>query len=143
MVLIVATSVLAQTTPKQLFEAGRYEQVVQVVGSGREQGDGDTYLAAQSFVKLNQPDKAKNELARLREVETDAWALVSQSSIALIDGEDFDHVVARRAVDDEQAADFQCFYVRHVRNSPKCSGRIWTPRNACAFRLEKQNRAPR
>lgn len=93
MVLAFTSNVLAQappSSPQQLFEAGRYEQVVQAVvaGHSREQVDpAATYLAAQSFLKLDQPDNAKSELTRLLHFDEDAWKLVGQSSMALIDGD--------------------------------------------------------
>jgi tetratricopeptide (TPR) repeat protein len=92
-VLAFTSSVLAQApspSPKQLLEAGQYEEVAQAVASSREQGQvdpADTYLAAQSFLKLGQSDNAKGELARLLCLEGDAWKLIGQSSIALIDGD--------------------------------------------------------
>jgi tetratricopeptide (TPR) repeat protein len=115
-----------------MFEAGQYEQVVQVVGSDREQGHADpadTYLAAQSFVKLGQPDKAKSELARLRDVKTDAWALVSESSIALIDG-DIDRSL--QAADQAAAVAPDAFFPRYQRGLVKAERQDW-PGAAEAF----------
>lgn len=90
--LTFTAGVLAQAppaTPKQMFEAGQYEQVVQVVASDREQGHADpadTYLAAQSFLKLDQADKARSELMRLQDVNAEGWRMVGQSAMALIAG---------------------------------------------------------
>ena len=93
MVVAFASSLLAQvspSSPKQLFEAGQYDQVVQAVAGDHARdhvAPADTYLAAQSFLKLDQPDNAKRELARLLRLDDDAWALVGRSATALIDGD--------------------------------------------------------
>jgi len=133
--LAFTAGVLAQApfaTPKLMFEAGQHEQVVQAVASVRQQGHADpadTYLAAQSFVKLGHPDQAKSELARLRDVKTDGWALVGQSSMALIDA---DIEQAAQAADQAVAAAPDAFFPQYQLGLVKAERQDW-PGTAEAF----------
>jgi tetratricopeptide (TPR) repeat protein len=81
---------LAQAqAPRQLFEAGQYEQALEAVAQQRQLGaanPADTYLAVQSLVKLGRPDQAKAELAQLEGSGDDVWKLIARSASMLIDG---------------------------------------------------------
>lgn len=66
---------------QRLFQSGAYEQAV----TAAENGDpGSTYLAAQALLKLEQPERAAAEMARLRATDNSAWQLIGESGEALI-----------------------------------------------------------
>jgi tetratricopeptide (TPR) repeat protein len=86
MLASMATAFAQGESPQQLFEAGRYDEALQRV-TERRQGASDpidTYLAAQSFLKLERSDDAKNEFARLVQQGDRAWQLIGNSSVALV-----------------------------------------------------------
>ena len=141
LIMVAFTSgVLAQApsgTPKQLFETGQYTQVVQAAASAREQGHADpadTYLAAQSLLKLGQPDKAKAELARLLDLKDDGWKFVGRSSTALIDA-DLDRALetANQAV----AAALDAFFPQYQLGLVRAERQDW-PGAAEAFERASQ-----
>lgn len=86
-------------TPQQLFDAGRYQDVLHAIPQGA--GDDARFLAAQSHLRLSQPDEAK---ARLQELgggdENNAWTYIGRAGVAQVDG-DFpgSEAAARRAVE--------------------------------------------
>lgn len=75
-----------EMSPSQLFDAGRYAEVVQAVPD--EAGDDQRYLEAQAHQRLNQLDEAK---ARLQQLgggdEGNPWTFIGRSAVAQIDGD--------------------------------------------------------
>ena len=91
---------------QQLFEAGQYQQAVDVARAQLEAdppaGADVVYLLAQSLIKLDDKGGAREALSRLVKLEDaqDTWSAIAQSNIAVIDGDRdsaLDH--ARRAVE--------------------------------------------
>jgi tetratricopeptide (TPR) repeat protein len=77
-----------QQSAQQLLERGAFAEAVQRVGTEREAGNNDpssTYLAGQALVRLNQPQQAREEFARLSNGNDETWKAVGQSAIALLD----------------------------------------------------------
>ena len=71
---------MAQEDARKLFEAGKYQAVVEQNASE----PAAQYLKGLAHLKLNQPDAAKEAFGRL---DADgAWKSVGQSAIALADG---------------------------------------------------------
>jgi len=71
----------AQDTPRQLFEAGRYQEAID-----KSAGDGSPaalYLKGLSYLKLNQLAAAKDAFGQVGGDE--AWHAVGQSAVALAD----------------------------------------------------------
>jgi len=71
------------------FEAGQYNQAIQIVHQARDMGPiglDDTFLAAQAFLRQNQADAAKVELGPLVASEDQVWRLTGQSAVVLADG---------------------------------------------------------
>jgi len=88
-----------EMSPQQLFNAGRFNDVVRSVPA--EAGDDAAYLAALAHQRLNQAGEAKARLARLGGGdENNPWTFIGRSATAQIDG---DHAAAeaaaRRAVE--------------------------------------------
>ncbi len=88
-----------EMSPEQLFNAGKYNEVVQAVPA--EAGDDAGYLAALAHQRLKQAGEAKARLSRLGGGdENNAWTFVGRSAAAQMDG---DHAAAeaaaRRAVE--------------------------------------------
>jgi len=73
---------MAQEDARKLFEAGKYQAVVEQNAS--DGSPAAQYLKGLAHLKLNQPDAAKEAFGRL---DADgAWKSVGQSAIALADG---------------------------------------------------------
>jgi tetratricopeptide (TPR) repeat protein len=73
---------MAQEDSRKLFEAGKYQAVVEQ--SASDNSPAAQYLRGLAHLKLNQPDAAKEAFGRL---DADgAWKSVGQSAIALADG---------------------------------------------------------
>ena len=88
-VALSSPSLAQPPAPRQLFEAGQYEQALEAVAQQRQLGaanPADTYLAVQSLVKLGRPDQAKAELAQLEGSADEIWKLIARSASMLIDG---------------------------------------------------------
>ena len=86
-----ASTVGAQKADVQrLFQSGSYEQAVE---AARDADPASTYLAAQSLLKLERPDRAGAEMTRLRATDQQGWRLIGESGEALIAND------AGRAVD--------------------------------------------
>ena len=83
--LLAAAPGLHELDVQGLFEAGKYQEVVQATeGQGTP---ANLYLAGQSYQKLNQPDNAKSVFQKLASRgETDPWHDVGQSAIYLAAG---------------------------------------------------------
>ena len=82
MLSIAAGRAYAQDSPRQLYEAGKYQAAVDKAAG--DNSPASQYLNGLSHLKLNQPDAAK---AAFRKLETgdDAWKAVGQSAVALTD----------------------------------------------------------
>jgi len=92
LVCVVAATVAAQpaSSPQQLFESGQSEQALQVLAEQQahgEAGPAEAYLAGLIAVKLDQPDRARAEFARLGAMEDQAWVAIGASAIAVLDGD--------------------------------------------------------
>jgi tetratricopeptide (TPR) repeat protein len=72
---------MAQEDARKLFEAGKYQAVVEQ--SASDSSPAAQYLRGLAHLKLNQPDAAKEAFGRL---DDGAWKSVGQSAIALADG---------------------------------------------------------
>jgi tetratricopeptide (TPR) repeat protein len=88
---------------KKLFEAGQYQEVVEAVSSREDQGDAApdlVYLAGQSFLKLDESDRANEQFGRLSgRSEDDPWRYIGKSAQAQTAGETEDALAAaNRAV---------------------------------------------
>jgi tetratricopeptide (TPR) repeat protein len=73
---------------RQLYDSGRYEEVVRATEQAR--ADDDTalrlqYLAAQSYSKLNDDGGARRTYQRLAEKRDSPWARIGQSALRLTD----------------------------------------------------------
>lgn len=88
-----------EMNPQQLFNAGRYNEVVQAVPA--EAGDDAGYLAGQAHQRLNQAGEAKARFSRLGGGdENNAWTFVGRSAAAQVDGNHAAaEAAARRAVE--------------------------------------------
>jgi tetratricopeptide (TPR) repeat protein len=74
-------------SPQNLYEAGSYEQAVSAIASQGEQApSSSSYLAAQSFLRLNRQNEARGLFAKLITGGDPAWSLVGESATALLDG---------------------------------------------------------
>jgi tetratricopeptide (TPR) repeat protein len=77
-----------QQSAQSLLERGAFAEAVQRVQSERDAGNADpasAYLAGQAFLRLDQPQQAREEFARLSNGDDEAWKAIGQSAIALID----------------------------------------------------------
>lgn len=95
-----ATVVPAQEmSPQQLFDAGRYAEVVQAIPG--EAGDDMKYLAGQAHLRQNQPGEAKALLQQMGGGdEGNAWTFVGRAGAAQIDGDMAgSEAAARRAIE--------------------------------------------
>ena len=83
--LLAAAPGLHELDVQGLFEAGKYQEVVQATeGQGTP---ANLYLAGQSYQKLNQPDNAKMVFQKLASRgATDPWHHIGQSTIYLLEG---------------------------------------------------------
>src|SRR5262245_9247198 len=95
---LAAPSVWAQKPEVQrLFQSGSYEQAVD---AARDGDPASTFLAAQSLIKLERPDRAGAEMTRLRSSDQPAWRLIGESGEAMLANDNGRAVdLARRAVE--------------------------------------------
>lgn len=73
---------------RQLFDAGRYQEVVRATELAINEADNAArlqYLAAQSYSKLNDTEGARRTYQRLAESGGNAWALIGRSAMQLLD----------------------------------------------------------
>lgn len=101
--LVISVSAAeVEESPRALFEAGKYQQVVDVVmARGEDAQPAELYLAGHSLSRLHRTDDARDVFRRLdRGDEADPLTFVSRSALAVLDGNQ-DHAVeeARRAVE--------------------------------------------
>jgi tetratricopeptide (TPR) repeat protein len=90
--LAAATTAAAQETApaQQLFEAGQYDAALREIAAQRARGPADpadAFLAGQILMKTEQNDRARQEFATLARSDSRAWALVGESSLALVDND--------------------------------------------------------
>ena len=79
---------------RQLFDAGRYQEVVRATEQATdEKGSRLQYLAAQSYTKLNDADGARRMYQRLGESGAHAWAPIGKSALQIMDKQ-FDEALA-------------------------------------------------
>jgi tetratricopeptide (TPR) repeat protein len=81
---------------RQLYDAGRYREVVQATDLTRAEADNAArlqYLAAQSYDKLNDTDGARRTYQRLADSGANPWAPIGKSAMQLIDKQ-FDEALA-------------------------------------------------
>lgn len=97
--LVALPAVAQEASPQQLFDAGRYQEVLQAVPG--DAGDDLKYLAAQSHLRLNQPGEAKALLQQLGGGdEANAWTFVGRAGASQIDGDvGGSEAAARRAIE--------------------------------------------
>lgn len=80
-----------QSDPKKLFEAGQWDQAITAItAQGEQPSPESSYLAGQSYLRMDQADGARAQFAKLTAGVPDdsptAWSLVGQSAAALLDG---------------------------------------------------------
>jgi tetratricopeptide (TPR) repeat protein len=88
LVLHLAGGAAAQPPEAQkLFESGKYDEVIQLVTRNESPSPEERYLAGQSALKLDPPnrDAAKETFGRLGGDENDAWTFIGRSASALVD----------------------------------------------------------
>ena len=83
----------AQEEARKLFEAGKYQAVVEQTTA--DQSAASQYLKGLAHLKLNQPDAAKEAFQKVG--GDDAWRSVGQSAIALTDGNQDGALAAAKA----------------------------------------------
>jgi tetratricopeptide (TPR) repeat protein len=92
---MVAVPALAQTA-QALFERGAYAEAVQSAAGNEDPVN--AYMAGQAYLRMDRPQDARTEFARLANGGDEAWKAVGQSAIAVLDN-NLDQAVAegRRA----------------------------------------------
>lgn len=97
LVLSAAPAFAQKADVQRLFQSGNYEQAVE---AARDADPASTFLAAQSLVKLDRPDRAGAEMGRLKASDNAAWRSIGESGEALL-ANDAGRAVeaARRAVE--------------------------------------------
>jgi tetratricopeptide (TPR) repeat protein len=81
--LAFALTLAAAQDVRQLYDAGRYQDVVRTA----DQGSRQQYFAAQSFAKLNDTDGARRTYQRLAGSPEEAWAAIGKSALQAMDGQ--------------------------------------------------------
>jgi tetratricopeptide (TPR) repeat protein len=74
-----------QVTVQALIERGALEEAVQRAERERDNVE-STYLAAQAFTKMNDPGRAAEEYARLRDAGDEAWKAIGESGALMSEG---------------------------------------------------------
>jgi tetratricopeptide (TPR) repeat protein len=92
-VTALARPVAAQDEVRKLFEAGKYQEVVE--RTSNDSPPEARYLKALAHRKLDQNDQAKDAFRQLAEAG-EAWQAVGESGVALVDGNVDDGVNAAR-----------------------------------------------
>lgn len=81
---------------RQLYDAGRYQEVVQAADQTRPEGDDGArqqYLAAQSYSKLNDTDGARRMYQQLADRGESPWSAIGKSAMHLLN-KHFDEALA-------------------------------------------------
>jgi tetratricopeptide (TPR) repeat protein len=74
-------------SPRNLYEAGSFEQLVNSIASEGDQAPpASVYLAGQSYLRLSRRDEARAQFAKLSSGGDPTWSLVGESAAALLDG---------------------------------------------------------
>lgn len=77
-----------ESSPRQLLEAGKFEEAagaVAALGEGASQAD--YYVAGQSLTRLDRPDQARDTFKKLETSDESAWTFVGRSATAVVDGD--------------------------------------------------------
>ncbi len=80
-----------QEEPQHLFEAGKYQELVSFVGGKRDDGNVDpawTYLAGQSYLRMNDARRAAEEFWRLESSDEAVWKAVGESAKKLTESDE-------------------------------------------------------
>jgi len=123
LVLTAAVAGAAQgPMPKQLFESGKYQAVIDTVKSRADAPQDQIYLRALAHRKLNQNDGAREAFGALAAgAEGSAWREIGNSGTALADGNlDGAEAAANKAVEIDAnlaAARYQLGLVASARNN--------------------------
>ena len=94
-----------QDAPAQkLFEAGNYDAVIQRAEQereGRSNSPETTFFVSQAYIRKEQPDRAREEFGRLKDLSGDeAWKAIGESGDALAGGDAGSAINhARRAIE--------------------------------------------
>ena len=81
---------------RQLYDAGRYQEVVRATSVTTAEADNASrlqYLAAQSYTKLNDADGARRTYQRLADSGASPWAPIGKSAVQVMDKQ-FDEALA-------------------------------------------------
>ncbi len=111
-----------EATPKQLFESGKYQEVIDTVKAHTDAPQEQVYLRALAHRKLNQNDGAKDAFGALAAAdEGSAWREIGTSGTALVDGKlEEAEAAARKAVETDgnlAPARYQLGVVESARNN--------------------------
>jgi tetratricopeptide (TPR) repeat protein len=81
--LVVSAAASAGQKPEvqRLFQSGSFDQAVEAAQNG---DPATTYVAAQAMVKGEQPDRAREQFARLRASDNQGWRLIAESGEAML-----------------------------------------------------------
>lgn len=92
LLLLTSTVLVArQEEPQRLFEAGKYQELVSLVGDTRDQGTVEaawTYLAGHSYLRMNDGRAAKEEFARLEGSDEEVWKEIGESAKLLAESKE-------------------------------------------------------
>ncbi|HXW07824.1 MAG TPA: tetratricopeptide repeat protein [Vicinamibacterales bacterium] len=118
---IAAAAVAQDVPPEKLFEAGKYQEVIDSVRSRPDAPQGHVYLRALAHRKLDQNDDAKQAFGSLATAdEGSAWREIGNSGTALVEGNlDAAQAAARKAVEidaNSAQAHFQLGLVESARD---------------------------
>jgi tetratricopeptide (TPR) repeat protein len=73
---------------RQLYDAGRYQEVVRAADPAAADGDpGLQFLAAQSLAKLKDDDGARRAYLRLAESREGPWGAIGKSAVQVMDNQ--------------------------------------------------------
>jgi tetratricopeptide (TPR) repeat protein len=74
--------------PQRAFEAGQYDQALQLIAQARERQEAglfEAFLAANAHLRRSQADPARGEFMALVDSGDDVWRLLGESSISTLD----------------------------------------------------------
>jgi len=70
---------------RQMYDAGKYQDVVRTAEPESERAPRLQYLTAQSYAKLNDADAARRAYQRLADSDDRQWASIGKSALQLMD----------------------------------------------------------